>query len=235
MKRPLAGVRILAVELYGAGPYGTQLLAELGAEVVKIEAPSMGGDVSRSVGPYFLGQGDTAFFQTFSRSKSSLALELKTPEGRAIFEKLVAGADAVVNNLRGDKPGKLGLTYDDLKTIKPSIVCAHLSAYGRNNSRANWPGYDYLMQAESGMMSLTGDPDAPPTRLGLSMVDFMTGSVFALGIVSAILSARSTGEGCDVDVSLFDVALHQTSYPAVWAMTERDSRSCWKCAARSNR
>ena len=92
MKRPLAGVRILAVELYGAGPYGTQLLAELGAEVVKIEAPSMGGDVSRSVGPYFLGQGDTAFFQTFSRSKSSLALELKTPEGRAIFEKLVGQA-----------------------------------------------------------------------------------------------------------------------------------------------
>jgi len=220
MKRPLAGVRILAVELYGAGPYGTQLLAELGAEVVKIEAPSMGGDVSRSVGPYFLGEGDTAFFQTFSRSKSSLALELKTPEGRAIFEKLVAGADAVVNNLRGDKPGKLGLTYEDLKVIKPSVVCAHLSAYGRNNSRANWPGYDYLMQAESGMMSLTGEPDAPPTRLGLSMVDFMTGSVFALGIVSAILSARSTGEGCDVDVSLFDVALHQTSYPAVWAMNE---------------
>ena len=220
MKRPLAGVRILAVELYGAGPYGTQLMAELGAEVVKIEAPLMGGDVSRSVGPYFLGQGDTAFFQTFSRSKSSLALELKTPEGRAMFEKLVAGADAVVNNLRGDKPGKLGLTYEDLKAIKPSIVCAHLSAYGRNNSRANWPGYDYLMQAESGMMSLTGEPDAPPTRLGLSMVDFMTGSVFALGIVSAILSARSTGEGCDVDVSLFDVALHQTSYPAVWAMNE---------------
>ena len=220
MKRPLAGVRILAVELYGAGPYGTQLLAELGAEVVKIEAPSMGGDVSRSIGPYFLGDGDTEFFQTFSRSKSSLALELKTSEGRAIFEKLVAGADAVVDNLRGDQPGKLRLTYDDLRALKPSIVCAHLSAYGRGNSREGWPGYDYLMQAETGMMSLTGEPDAPPTRLGLSMVDFMTGSVFALGIVSAILNARSTGEGCDVDVSLFDVALHQTSYPAVWAMNE---------------
>jgi crotonobetainyl-CoA:carnitine CoA-transferase CaiB-like acyl-CoA transferase len=220
MKRPLAGVRILAVELYGAGPYGTQLLAELGAEVVKIEAPSMGGDVSRSIGPYGLGDGDTEFFQTFSRSKSSLALELKTPEGRAIFERLVAGADAVVDNLRGDQPDKLRLTYDALKGLKPSIVCAHLSAYGRGNSREGWPGYDYLMQAETGMMSLTGEPDAPPTRLGLSMVDFMTGSVFALGIVSAILNARSTGEGCDVDVSLFDVALHQTSYPAVWAMNE---------------
>jgi crotonobetainyl-CoA:carnitine CoA-transferase CaiB-like acyl-CoA transferase len=220
MKRVLEGVRILAVEQYGAGPYGTQLLAELGAEVVKIEAPSMGGDVSRATGPYFLGDGDSEFFQTFSRSKKSIALELKTPEGRATFEALVRTADAVVDNLRGDQPVKLKLTYEALKAINPAIVCGHLSAYGRGNSRESWPGYDYLMQAEAGFMTLTGEPDAPPTRFGLSMVDFMTGAVWALGIVSAVLSARRTGEGCEVDVSLFDVALHQTSYPAVWAMNE---------------
>ena len=218
MLRLLEGVRILAVEQYGAGPYGSMLLAELGAEVIKIEAPSMGGDVSRGVGPYLLGEGDSQFYQTFSRAKKSVALEIKTPEGRADFERLVATADAVVNNLRGDQPAKLKIAYDDLKAIKPSIVCAHLSAYGRDNERAAWPGYDYLMQAEAGFMSLTGEPDAPPTRFGLSMVDFMTGTQMALGCVSAIMRARETGEGCDVDVSLFDVALHQLSYPAVWAM-----------------
>lgn len=218
MIRLLEGVRVLAVEQYGAGPYGTMLLAELGAEVIKVEAPSMGGDVSRGVGPYMLGEGDSQFYQTFSRSKKSVALEIKTPEGRADFERLVETADAVVNNLRGDQPAKLKITYDDLKAIKPSIVCAHLSAYGRDNERAAWPGYDYLMQAEAGFMSLTGEPDAPPTRFGLSMVDFMTGSQMAMGCVSAILRARETGEGCDVDVSLFDVALHQLSYPGVWAM-----------------
>ena len=220
MHRPLEGVRILAVEQYGAGPYGTQLLAELGAEVIKIEAPSMGGDVSRATGPFFLGDADSEFFQAFSKAKKSVALELKTPEGRAQFEQLVLSADAVVDNLRGDQPVKLKLTYADLSAVKPSIICAHLSAYGRGNSREAWPGYDYLMQAEAGFMSLTGEPGAPPTRLGLSMVDFMTGSLFALGIVSAVLKARETGQGCEVDVSLFDTALHQLSYPAVWAMNE---------------
>lgn len=218
--RPLEGVRILAVEQYGAGPYGTMLMAELGAEVIKIEAPSMGGDVSRATGPYFLGEGDSEFFQTFSRAKSSVALEIKTPEGRADFERLVLSADAVVNNLRGDQPARMRIEYQTLMAIKPSIVCAHLSAYGRNNSRQAWPGYDYLMQAEAGFMSLTGEPDAPPTRFGLSMVDFMTGTMWAMATVSAILKARETGVGCDVDVSLFDVALHQLSYPAVWAMNE---------------
>ena len=220
MHQPLSGVRILAVEQYAAGPYGTQLLAELGAEVIKIEAPSIGGDISRSLGPYFLGEGDSEFLQTFCRSKKSVTLEIKTPEGRAEFERLAATADAVVNNLRGDQPEKLRITYEHLKAIKPAIVCAHLSAYGRNNSRESWPGYDYLMQAEAGFMTLTGEPDAPPTRFGLSMVDFMTGSVFAVGIVSAILGSRTTGQGCDVDVSLYDVAVHQTSYPATWMMNE---------------
>ncbi|KRA66179.1 CoA-transferase [Caulobacter sp. Root655] len=220
MNRPLDGVRIVAVEQYAAGPYGTQLLCELGAQVIKIEAPSLGGDISRGLGPYFLGEADSQFFQTFSRGKQSVALEIKTPQGRADFERLVAGADAVVNNLRGDQPEKLGLRYQDLEAINPAVVCAHLSAYGRGNSREAWPGYDYLMQAEAGFMTLTGEPDGPPVRFGLSMVDFMTGSVFALGIVSAILGARASRVGCDIDVSLFDVALHQTSYPAVWAMNE---------------
>jgi crotonobetainyl-CoA:carnitine CoA-transferase CaiB-like acyl-CoA transferase len=190
----------------------------MGADVIKIEAPSMGGDVSRATGPYFLGRDDSMFFQTFSRAKSSAAVELKDPAGRAVFEEMVRDADAVVNNLRGDQPAKLRLRHQDLMSLNPAVVCAHLSAYGRDTSREAWPGYDYLMQAEAGFMALTGEPDAPPTRFGLSMVDFMTGTMFALAIVSAVLKARDTHVGCDVDVSLFDVALHQLSYPAVWAL-----------------
>lgn len=218
---PLKGIRILSVEQYGAGPYGTMLLADLGAEVIKIEDPSRGGDVSRSVGPYMLGEGDSEFFQTFSYGKKSVTLNLKSDEGRAQFEELVKGADAVANNLRGDQPEKLGLTYAALRDINPKIVCAHLSAYGRKSERAAWPGYDYLMQAEAGFMSMTGEPDGPPVRFGLSMVDFHTGSQMATALLAGILGASRTGEGCDVDVCLFDTALHQLSYPGTWYLNQK--------------
>lgn len=220
MALPLEGVRILSVEQYGAGPYGTMLLADLGAEVIKIEDKARGGDVSRSVGPYTIGEGDSQFFQTFSKGKKSVCLDLKSDEGRAAFKRLVATADAVANNLRGDQPAKLGLTYDALKAINPKIVCAHLSAYGRKSERAAWPGYDYLMQAEAGFMMMTGEPDGPPVRSGLSMVDFHTGSHLATAMLAGIVGASRHGEGCDVDVSLFDTALHQTSYPATWYLNE---------------
>ncbi len=216
---PLQGLRILAVEQYGAGPYGSMHLADLGAEVIKIESPP-GGDVSRATGPYFLGEGDSLFFQTFNLNKRSLRLDLKAAEGREVFAKLVASADAVLNNLRGDQPAKLGLDYATLSKLNPKIVCAHLSAYGRDNERAAWPGYDYLMQAEAGFMALTGEPDAPPARFGLSMVDFMTGTTMSMGLLAAVIGAMRTGKGRDVDVSLFDVALHQLSYPATWYLNE---------------
>lgn len=226
---PLKGVRIIAVEQYGAGPYGSMYLADLGAEVIKIENPNTGGDVSRANGPFFLGDGDSEFFQTFNANKKSVAIDLKVPGGRAVFERLVASADAVLNNLRGDQPKKLGLDFATLKAVKPSIVCAHLSAYGRDNERADWPGYDYLMQAEAGYCYLTGEPDAPPARFGLSVVDFMTGMTMSIGLLAGIVGAARTGEGRDIDVSLFDVALHQLSYPATWYLnngqgTERMSR-----------
>lgn len=217
---PLEGIRILSVEQYGAGPYGTMLLADLGAEVIKIEDPSRGGDVSRSVGPYMLGKGDSEFFQTFSLGKKSVTLDLKSETGRKQFEALVKKADAVANNLRGDQPAKLGLTYEALKSVNPKIVCAHLSAYGRASERAAWPGYDYLMQAEAGFMSMTGEPEGPPVRFGLSMVDFHTGSHMATALLAGLLGAQRSGEGCDVDVCLFDTALHQLSYPATWYLNQ---------------
>jgi crotonobetainyl-CoA:carnitine CoA-transferase CaiB-like acyl-CoA transferase len=226
---PLAHLRVLSLEQYGAGPYASMFLAQLGAEVIKIEPPQ-GGDTSRATGPYFLGDNDSLFYQTFNLNKRSLTLDLKSAAGREIFDRLVPTAHAVINNLRGDIPAKLKLTYDDLKHLNPMLVCGHLSAYGRDNERASWPGYDYLMQAEAGFMAVTGEPDGPPQRFGLSMVDFMTGMQFAVGITSALLGALQTGRGMDVDASLLDTALHQLSYPAMWYLNaghvvERTTRS----------
>jgi succinate---hydroxymethylglutarate CoA-transferase len=215
---PLAGVTVLAVEQYGAGPFGTMLLGDLGADVIKIENPHVGGDVGRHVGPYYFGKLDSYFYQSFNRNKRSLTLDLKQPEGMKIFHDLVAGADAVLDNLRGDLPSKLGLTYEGLKHVNPKIVCAHLSAYGRQGPRRSWPGYDYLMQAESGYLSVTGEPDGPPTRMGLSIVDMMTGLMTAFGLSSALVGARTSGRGMDIDVSLFDTALHNLTYLATWKL-----------------
>ena len=213
---PLAGLRIISVEQYGAGPFGTQHLADLGAEVIKIENPHDGGDVGRAVGPYYFGPGDSHFYQSFNRNKKSITLDLKKPEGREALRRLAAGADVVFNNLRGDLPAKLGLTYEQLKDVNPAIVCGHLSAYGRSGSRAGWPGYDYLMQAEGGYLSGTRGPHRPPARMGLSIIDLMTGTTAAMGLLAGVLGARSTGVGRDIDVSLFDVALHNLAYVATW-------------------
>lgn len=214
MRQPLAGVRVLAFEQFGAGPYGSMYMADLGAEVIKIESRQSGGDPARRTGKP-LADDDSAYFQTFNMNKHSLTLNMKSDEGQQIFRKLVAGADIVWNNLRGNQPAKLGLDYASLKSVKPDIICAHISAYGRDNDRADWPGYDYLMQAECGFLSLTGEPDAPPARFGLSMIDFMTGVVAGMATMAALFDRARNG-GCDVDVSLFDVALHQLSYPGAW-------------------
>src|SRR5262249_25087720 len=120
------------------------------------------------------------------------------------------------NNLRGDQAEKLGLDYAALSPINPKIVCGHISAYGRDNERASRPGYDFLMQAEAGLMSLTGDPDGDPARFGPSIIDFMTGVTLDVGLLACLLAAQRTGIGCDVDISLFDVALHQLNYSATW-------------------
>ena len=222
---PLAGVRVLAVEQYGAGPFGTSYLADLGADVIKIENHKDGGDVGRTVGPHFFGAEDSHFFQTFNRNKRSVTLDLKHPDGQAAFRALTKTADATLDNLRGDLPEKLGLTYEALKDANPRIVCAHLSAYGREGSRKSWPGYDYLMQAEAGHMSLTGEPGSPPARYGLSVVDLMTGVAAAFALLSGVISARATGRGMDVDTSLFDVALHNLNYPGTWFLNAGDVTS----------
>jgi crotonobetainyl-CoA:carnitine CoA-transferase CaiB-like acyl-CoA transferase len=224
--KPLEGIRVLTLEQFGAGPYGTMFLAELGAEVIKVEAPE-GGDPSRQVGPHKLGDDDSEYFQAWNLGKKSVTLDMKSEAGRREFEALVRGADCVVNNMRGTQPAKLGIDYASLKHLKPSIVCLHISAYGRDNEgkanpRADWPGYDFLMQAEAGLMELTGEPDGPPTRVGVSMIDSMSGLTGIVGLLSCLLRARITGKGCDVDTCLYDVAMHQLTYPGLWYLNEGD-------------
>jgi crotonobetainyl-CoA:carnitine CoA-transferase CaiB-like acyl-CoA transferase len=212
----LSGLRVIAVEQYGAGPYGSMQLADLGAEVWKIENPADEGDMSRRVGPYFQRRNDSYFYQSFNRNKRSVTLDLKKPGAKRVLHALVARADGLLDNLRGDLPRRLGLDYASLKEVNPKIVCAHLSAYGRTGSRADWPGYDYLMQAEAGYLAVTGEPDGPPARMGLSIVDLMSGLYAAFALVSGVLAARASGEGRDLDVSLFDTALQNLAYLATW-------------------
>jgi crotonobetainyl-CoA:carnitine CoA-transferase CaiB-like acyl-CoA transferase len=214
----LTGVRILAVEQFGAGPFGTVHLADLGADVIKIEDPRSGGDVGRYVPPGQRGT-DSLFFETFNRNKRSIGLHFDDPGDREIFEALVATADAVFSNLRGDLPDRLRLTYTDLAPINPRIVCVALTGYGRSGDEANRPGYDALVQAEAGWAALTGRPGDPPTKSGLSLADYVAGLTAMVGLLAAVISARDTGRGCDVDVNLYDTALAMLTYPATWHLS----------------
>lgn len=213
--KPLADVRIIAIEQYGAGPFGSLHLADLGAEVIKIEDPAAGGDVSRYVPPMAEDE-DSIFFEAFNRNKRSLSLDMTSPQGRAVFEDLVRNADAVYSNLRGDVPAKMRIRYDDLKHLNPAIVCCSLSGFGMTGPRSTEPGYDYILQGLAGWMSVTGDPDGPPTKSGLSMVDYSGGFVAAISLLAGLHAAKRDGIGGDADVSLFDTAVTMLTYLAAW-------------------
>jgi crotonobetainyl-CoA:carnitine CoA-transferase CaiB-like acyl-CoA transferase len=219
MDAPLADLTVVAVEQFGAGPWGTLQLADLGATVIKVEDPSTGGDVGRYVPPFRAGE-DSLFFETFNRGKRSIALDLRTDAGRTVFGDLVERADAVASNLRGDQPGKLGLTYAALRERNPRIVCASLSGFGQTGPRAAQPAYDYVLQAMAGWMSQTGDPDGPPTKSGLSLVDYSAGYALALTLLAAVWRARRDGVGGDVDLSLLGVAQSLLTYLGTWAATQ---------------
>jgi len=213
--RPLEDVRIIAVEQYGAGPFGSVHLADLGAEVIKIEDPRVGGDVGRYVPPYGEGE-DSLFFEAFNRNKRSLSLDLTSAEGRAVFEDLVRVSDVVYSNLRGDVPAKMRLTYGDLKHLNPAIVCCSLTGFGMSGPRMREPGYDYILQGLAGWMEVTGEPEGPPTKSGLSMVDYSGGFVAAISLLAGLHAARRDGVGMDCDVSLYDTAIGLLTYPAAW-------------------
>jgi crotonobetainyl-CoA:carnitine CoA-transferase CaiB-like acyl-CoA transferase len=214
----LEDVRIVAIEQYGAGPFGSLQLADLGADVIKIEDPRTGGDVGRFVPPYRDGE-HSLFFETFNRNKRSIALDVANPAGRVVLEDLVRRSDAVFSNLRGDVPEALGITYAALRDVNPRIVCCSLSGFGMTGPRRDQPGYDYVLQGMAGWMSITGEPDGPPTKSGLSLVDYSGGLVAAIALLAGVHAARRDGVGMDCDVSLFDTAIAMLTYPATWHLT----------------
>jgi crotonobetainyl-CoA:carnitine CoA-transferase CaiB-like acyl-CoA transferase len=212
---PLSGVRILAVEQFGAGPFSTLNLADLGAEVIKIEDPTTGGEISRFVPPYS-ADGDGLYFQSWNRNKRSVTLNLRRPGAVAVLHDLAKNGNIVFNNLRGDQPKRLGLTYEALRGANPKIVCCSLNAFGSHGPQASEPGYDYIMQALAGYMSLTGSPSEPPAACGISIIDHAAGFAAAMAMLSALYAAEKTGTGGDIEVSLLDTAYSMLTYLAIW-------------------
>lgn len=207
MSGPLAGIRIVEIGHMLAGPYCGLLLADMGAEVIKIEPPA--GDIGRTVSPHFIGPHN-AYFASLNRNKKSLVVDLASAQGRAQLEQVAAGAHALITNLRPSAIRKLGLTYDSLRHCNERIVCVALTGYGLDGPYSDSPAYDYVIQALTGVMALTGDPSAPPTKAGYSAVDNSAGLVAAMGLLAKIVE----GKGGQVDVAMYDVMLSQLNYLA---------------------
>jgi len=207
MSGPLSGIRVIEVGHMLAGPYCGLLLADMGAEVIKIESPE--GDIARAVSPHFVGPHN-AYFASLNRNKKSVVIDLASDAGRSQLEALVGRSHALITNLRPSAIKKLGLTYDNLRRCNERIVCVALTGYGLEGTYADNPAYDYVIQALTGVMALTGDPSAPPTKAGYSAVDNSAGLVAAMGLLAKIVE----GQGGQVDVAMYDVMLSQLNYLA---------------------
>jgi len=204
---PLAGIRVLEVGHILAGPFGGMLLADLGADVIKIEP--VDGDLSRQVGARTIDEHNV-YFASLNRNKRSVHVDLTAADGQAQLGRLAATAHALLVNLRPSTIRKLGLDYDSLRRFNPKIVCVAVTGYGLDGPAAEWPAFDYVVQAATGVAAMTGEPDAPPALAGYSAVDNSSGIMAALGLVAKVLE----GTGGQVDISLFDVMLSQLNYKA---------------------
>ena len=208
---PLAGVRILDLSRILAGPYATMMLADLGAEVIKIEPP--GGDDTRTWGPPF-GGGEAAYFLAVNRGKKSVVLNLKTEEGSAALAGLIASSDVLVENFRPGTLARLGFAPAEVQGRHPRLIWCSVSAYGQYGPLSSKPGYDAVMQGEAGWMGLTGPPEGPPTKLGASLADICAGMMASSGILAALFARERDGRGRRVDVALFDSVVATLCYQA---------------------
>ncbi len=215
--KPLADIRVLAIESYGAGPWATLQLADLGAEIIKIETPSV-GDVSRYVPPGAKG-GDSLFYQCLNRNKKSIALDLKSQKGMEALYRLLPSVDVLFANPKGNMPDKLGITYEHLKQYNRKLVCCFLTGYGRVGPRQSHPGYDYLAQALSGIAWMGGEPGGPPARCGVSVIDMAAGTNAAFLMMAAVHQSRLTGVGCTVDTSLLELSIAYCNYLNTWHLS----------------
>ena len=210
--RPLEGFTVLDLTRVLSGPYCTMLLADMGARVIKIEQPGRGDD-TRAFGPPFL-HGESTYFLSVNRNKESVTLDFKHSEGRALLDRLIARSDVVVENFRPGTLAKLGLDHPTLAEHHPRLVHCSISGFGQTGPRRSEAGYDAMIQAEGGLMSLTGDRDGPPYRLGVAIADLVSGILAANGITLALLARERTGRGQQVDISLLDSVTTLLTYQA---------------------
>jgi len=207
--QPLEDLRVLDISRALAGPYCAMMLGDLGADVIKVELPGR-GDESRSWGPPFVGEpyasypGESTYFMAMNRSKRSLTVNLKEPEGQEIIRRIAARSDVLIENFRTGIMDRMGLGYESLHEMNPRLIYCSISGYGRNGPYAEKPGYDFILQAEGGIMGITGPEEGPPYRVGVSLIDITTGMFASTAILSALHSRGSTGEGQLIDISLLD-------------------------------
>jgi crotonobetainyl-CoA:carnitine CoA-transferase CaiB-like acyl-CoA transferase len=213
------GVRVLDLSRMLAGPYGSMLLADQGAEVIKIEEPA-GGDPMRVMGPPFLPAGDSAYFLAINRNKKSVALDLTSDAGRRVFHDLVAQADVVWENFRPGVMTRLGCDYATLATINPGLVMCSISAYGQDGPYRDWPAFDLALQAMGGAMSITGERGGRPVRMGLPMGDLAGGMFGSFAVAGALFRRARTGRGAHIDLSLLDCQVALLSYLAQYFWTD---------------
>ena len=209
---PLDGITVLDLTRVLSGPYCTMLLADMGARVIKVEQPGKGDD-TRAWGPPFL-EGESAYFLSINRNKESVTLDFKHAEGRAVLDRLIAKADVLVENFRPDTLARLGLDYATLSAQYPRLVYCSISGFGHSGPRSKQPGYDAIMQAEGGLMSITGAADSPPVRLGVAIVDIVSGMFAAYGVAMALLARQRTGRGQEVDLAMLDATVALLTYQA---------------------
>ncbi len=212
MQKPLAGIKVVDLSRFIAGPYCTMKLGDMGAEILKIETPERGDD-SRALGPPFLN-GESAYYMSFNRNKKSVTLNLREEKGKEILHKLISEADVFIENFRIGVTEKMGLTYDDVKKIKEDIIYCSVTGYGHNSPYREKPSFDVMIQGEAGLMSITGFPDGPPQRVGVAIADLLGGFHAVEGILLALLVRNQTGKGQFVDVSLMDSIISILTYQA---------------------
>lgn len=206
----LSGIKVLDLSRVLAAPGCTQILADLGAQVLKVERPGQ-GDETRQWTPPTFADGTSAYFATVNRNKKSVTVDMSRPEGQAIIRRLAQDADVLVENFKVGGLKKYGLDYESLKAINPRLVYASLTGFGQTGPDASKPGYDYIIQALSGLMSITGPADGMPHKVGVAVVDLFTGLQLTIGIQAALRAREQTGRGQHVDVSLLDSALAMTA------------------------
>ncbi|MFJ7680664.1 CaiB/BaiF CoA transferase family protein [Peribacillus butanolivorans] len=202
MNGALDGVRIIDVSRVLAGPFCSMILGDLGADVIKIEHHES-GDETRGWGPPF-AQGESAYYLCANRNKQSMTLNLKSEKGKEIFRKLVSSGDIVVQNFKTGTLEKMGIGYEELKEFNPQLIMASITGFGLTGPYKDLPGYDYIIQAMSGLMSITGETDGSPMKVGVAIADILTGLYTCIGILSALHHRGKTGEGQEIDISLMD-------------------------------